>query len=163
MNEDMKQQWRNELGSDSAWDAFPSEAAPPLASGFKARSWWPHLTVAASLFLAVSLSANLVLYERLSTARTDTLLALLQQDSPMVTLATLEKLRSRDLSDRSVNALFDVVRFSDDPNAQLTALEILYELQRLDSTMAVEQLLSETQRNTDFIRAAIRSITEESV
>ncbi len=163
MNDEMKEQWRETLENDDAWNAVAMESPPPLTARFRTRSWWPAATAAATVLLVVSLVVNVVLVQQVSDARTDTLLALLKQPSPMVTLASIEDLRNRDLSAGAVEALRDVVRFSEDPNAQLSALEALYELRLLDEPVAVQRLLAETRSNLPFMRAAIRAMTEESI
>ncbi len=162
MNDEMKRLWKEALDTDDAWDAVPLESPPPLAVRFRKRSWWPAATAAAVVLLVVSLVMNLVLMQQLSAAKTDTLLALLKQDSPMVTLASIEDLRSRSLSPAAVEGLKDVVRYTDDPNAQLSALDALLELGALDSPGAVQQLLEETGSNEPFIRAAVRAMNEET-
>ena len=162
MNDEMKRLWNEELGSDDAWDAVSIESPPPLAVRFSKRNWWPAATAAAVALLVLSLVVNIALMQQVSDARTDTLLALLKQDSPMVTLASIEDLRSRNLSPVAVEALKDVVRFSDDPNAQLSALDALVELRILDTQGAVQQLLAEIQSNRPFMRAAVRAMTEET-
>ncbi len=163
MNDDMKKHWQETLETDDVWNAVSMETPPPLTARFSRKSWWPAAAVAATVLLVVSLAVNVVLVQQVSEARTDTLLALLKQDSPMVTLASIEDLRSRNLSATAVEALKDVVRFSDDPNAQLSALEALYELRLLDEASAIERLLAETRSNLPFMRAAIRAMTEESI
>ncbi len=162
MNDEMKDVWKDELGSSEPWDALAIESPPPLTARFRRPNWWPAVAVAASLLLVVSMAFNILLSQRLSDAKTDTLIALLQQDSPLVTLASIEDLRTRQLSERALDAIRDVVRYSEDPNSQLSALDALYELGQLDRNDAVEQLLAETRSNTEFMRTAIRAMTEES-
>ncbi|MEM1176138.1 MAG: hypothetical protein AAGI27_15110 [Pseudomonadota bacterium] len=163
MNSDFQDTWREELQTDDTWNGVRMETPPPLTARFRKKNPWPVAAGVAAILLTGSSLLNMQLAHQLADARTNTLIALLQQDTPLVALASIEDLRNRGLSDRAMEAIKDVVRFSEDPNAQLSALEALYELNALEEEHLVTELLSETQSNPEFIRAAIRAMNEESI
>lgn len=165
MTQESKKLWRDALGSDAAWDAVPKESPPPLGTHFATRPasgpsrWGVAAAVAA---LSASLAVNFLLYQELSATRTDYLLAKLQGNSSSMTLATLDTLRQRHLSDALKSALEDVVRYSSDPNAQLSALDLLLEAGLSQRPDALDKLLDETRYNAAFLKAAANDTTMES-
>jgi len=154
--------WREELDTNAelVWDGIQEEIAPPLRKPFRSAvniRPWRWAAAAAVVALLVSGLWNAVLLQELENVRTDYVIAMLKNDSPLSQLTTLDTLRSDHLSANLTEALQRLVISSQDPNIQLAALDILLEQGTLSDEKQVQLMLPQVRYNQQFIEMAVRA------
>lgn len=154
--------WREAIDDDAerVWNGIGEDVAPPLRRSFtvsdrpRPQRW---LLAAAIVLAVVTGMWNFLLTRQLAEARADYLVATLAAGLPANRLTTLHRLSGESLSADAEEALRNLVRFSEDPNVQLAALDLLLDGRALSGDREIEALIEQVRHNSHFVEAAVRA------
>ena len=154
--------WRDAIDDDAerVWTSIREDVAPPLRHAYATKdALRPYRWLLAAAIAAVMVTGawNLALMKQLADVHADYVMASLAIDLSENRLATLHSLYGESLSADAVEALKDLVRISQDPNIQLTALDLLLDNHELSKDQDVEALLQQVRHNGHFVEAAVRA------
>jgi len=133
LQQDNLDRWKDTLGEDaeSLWEALDEESPPPYFSQVEGKHGtlmlWRMATVVAVLLGILLLGINLHQRSQLRALAIDNAIQKLNSSEIRTRFAGVEQLQEMHsgLSDAAVRELFTLLASSEDPNLQLSILEIL--------------------------------------
>lgn len=160
------QQWQDALGDDVlvVWQALDVYETPSPLRSISVRKPWIAFGKLAAVLACVGL-VSLLQWQSLQQSKAlreeNIQLRLLSRDA-LVQLAVLSQIQNlpREATLSFVPQLMHVFTTSEDPNVQLSALELLVRLQIINSTEDLPTLASE-RRQAQFINATYKQLYGE--